>query len=290
MAQSASKSCDICMSGQGRNLCKLCNQWMCENCKTLHLRSKISRNHTFINGSHISPENKLFCKEHDENIIFYCVDCDMPICKICVVKKHKKHDMSEINESTQKLQVEVKKFMDLRIDFVKTNLDNIEQGTVKYQSDINEAISAITEDGNQMKQWVDQKVQSLITSLEEKGTANLKALKSKRTDFQNDLEKLQKCQTAFIESQKLANVTELLTQLKHIKSELRIAVQKQLPVMSTVKYYKKDVSEQEISILFGELSFRSQSDKKLFRYQCDHCWEERLSEDNPTSWPVHGRF
>ncbi|CAG2187598.1 unnamed protein product [Mytilus edulis] len=168
-------------------------------------------------------------------------------------------------------RVEVKKFLDLRIDCVITNLDNIEQGTVKYQSDINEAISAITEDGNQMKQWIDQKVQALITSLEEKGKANLKALQSKAPDFQNDLEKLQKCQTAFIESQKLANVTERLTQLKHIKSELRIAVQKQLPVMSTVKYYKKDVSEQEISILFGELSFRSQSDKQLFRYQCDHC-------------------
>ncbi|XP_071127517.1 uncharacterized protein [Mytilus edulis] len=240
MAQSASKSCDICMSGQGRNLCEQCDQLMCENCKTLHLRSKISRNHTFIN--------------------------------------------------THKLQVEVKKFMDLRIDCVKTNLDYIEQGTVKYQSDIHEAISAITEEGNQMKQWIDQKVQALITSLEEKGTANLKALQLERTDFQNDLEKLQKCQTAFMETQRLANVSKLLTQLKHVKSELGIAVEKQLPVMSTVKYYKKDVSEKEISILFGELSFRSQSDKKLFRYQCDHCWEERLSEDNPTSWPVHGRF
>ncbi|XP_063414339.1 transcription intermediary factor 1-alpha-like isoform X2 [Mytilus trossulus] len=290
MAQSASKSCDICMSGPGRNICELCDQWMCESCKTLHLRSKISRNHTFINGSHINTEDKLFCKEHDENIIFYCNDCDMPICKICVVKKHKKHDMSEINESTQKLQVEVKKFIDLRINCVKTDLDKIEQGTVKYQSDIHEAISAITEDGNQMKQWIDQKVQALITSLEEKGTANLNALQSKRTDFQNDLEKFQKCQTAFTESQKLVNVTELLAQLTHIKSELRIALEKQLPVMSTVKYYKKDVSEQEISILFGELSFRSESDKKLFRYQCDHCWEKRLSEDNPTSWPIHGRF
>ncbi|XP_052078073.1 transcription intermediary factor 1-alpha-like isoform X2 [Mytilus californianus] len=290
MAQSASKSCDICMSGPGRNYCKQCDQWMCENCKTLHLRSKICRNHSFLSESKIVPEESPLCKEHNENFIFYCVDCGIPICKMCIVKNHKNHYTSEINESTQELQVEVKKFMDSRIKCVKTNLDKIEQGTVKYQSDINEAICVITEDGKQMKQWIDQKVKALITSLEEKGTANLKALSLIRTDFQNDLEKFQKCQTAFTESQKLADVTKLLTQLKHIKSELDIAGEKQSPVMSTVKYYKKNVSEREIFILFGDLSFRKQSEKTLFRYQCDHCWEERLSENNPTSWPIHGRF
>ncbi|VDI05697.1 blast:Transcription intermediary factor 1-alpha [Mytilus galloprovincialis] len=162
MAQSASKSCDICMSGPGRNICEQCDQWMCENCKTLHLRSKISRNHTFLNGSNINPEDEPFCKEHDENFIFYCVECEMPICKICSVKKHKKHDMSEINESTNELQAEVKQVIDSKIKSIKTNLNKIEKGTGMYQSEIKEAIRVITEDGKQMKQWIDQKVQALI--------------------------------------------------------------------------------------------------------------------------------
>ncbi|CAC5412073.1 unnamed protein product [Mytilus coruscus] len=168
MAQSASKSCDICMSGPGRSYCEQCDQWMCENCKTLHLRSKICRNHTFLSGSNINPQEKTFCKEHDENFIFYCIDCDMPICKICSVKKHKKHEMSEINESTQELQAEVKRLIDSKINSVKTNLDKIEQSTGNYQRDIKEAIRVITEDGKQIKQWIDKKVQALIRSLEKK--------------------------------------------------------------------------------------------------------------------------
>ncbi|CAG2252115.1 unnamed protein product [Mytilus edulis] len=195
MAQSASKSCDICMSGLGRNICDQCDQWMCENCKTLHLRSKISRNHTFLSGSNINPEDKPFCKEHDENFIFYCIDCHK--CKMCGVKKHKKHDKSEINESTQELQAEVKKVMDSKMKSVTTSLDKIAQGMDKYHSDIIEAIRTITEDGNQMKQWIDTKVQALIASLKEKETAKLKALESIKTGFQNELGKLTKYKTAF---------------------------------------------------------------------------------------------
>ncbi|XP_052075878.1 transcription intermediary factor 1-beta-like [Mytilus californianus] len=296
MAQSASKSCDICMSGPGHNYCEQCDQWMCENCKTLHLRSKISRNHTFLSGSNINPEDKSFCKEHDENFIFYCIDCDMPICKICTVKTHKKHDMSEINESTQELQAEVKKIIDSKIKSITTNLNKIEQGTEMYKSDIKETIRVITEDGKQMKRWIDKKVQDLITSLIEKETANLKVFQSIRTGFQNYLEKFQKCQTAFTESQKVVDASKLLTQLKTIKSDLDVEGETQLPVMPTTKYNKKNVSEREIFNLFGDVSFqeivkcvrqtpkkvtREQSTKTLYIYECSNCRKVNLSEETP---------
>ncbi|CAC5403525.1 unnamed protein product [Mytilus coruscus] len=286
MAQSASKSCDICMSGPGRNYCEQCDQWMCDNCKTLHLRSKMCKNHTFLSGLNINPEDKLLCKEHDENFIFYCIDCDIPICKMCIVKKHKKHDTSEINESTQELQSEVKKMIDSKIKSVQTNLDKIEEGTGRYQSDVKEAICMITEEGKQMKLWIDRKIEALIISLEEKETASIQALQSIRTEFQNDMEMLKKCQNAFADSQKITDSTKLLKRLKHIKSELDVAGGKQSPVMPTVKYNKKNVSELEIINLFGDISFqeivysveqtpkkeiREQSTKTLYRYKCHQC-------------------
>ncbi|XP_071152321.1 transcription intermediary factor 1-alpha-like [Mytilus edulis] len=287
MAQIASKSCDICMSGPGNNYCEQCEQWMCENCKTLHLRSKICRNHTFLNGSHINPEVNPFCKEHDENFIFYCIDCDMPICKICSVKKHKKHDMSEINESTKELQTEVIKIIESKIKSVKKNLNKIKQGTEEYQSEIKEAIRVITEDGKLMKQWIDKKVQALITSLEEIESANLKVFQSINTGFQKDLGKFVECQTAFNECRKVVNASKLLTQLKNIKAEVDIEGEKQLPVIPKIKYNKKNVSEREMFNLFGDVSLKEivyneeQSSKKktsvqltktMYTYTCSCCW------------------
>ncbi|CAC5382297.1 unnamed protein product [Mytilus coruscus] len=255
MAQSASKSCDICMSGPGHNYCEQCNQWLCENCKTLHLRSKISRNHTFLCGQNINPEEKLLCTEHDENFIFYCIDCDIPICKMCIVNKHKKHDTSEINESTQGLQAEVEQVIESKIKSVRTNLDKIEQGTKRYQSDVKEAIRTITEEGNQLKQLIDKKVQTMIASLEEKEATSLQALQSISAGFQNDLEKLKKCQNTFTNSQTITDVAKLLKQLKHIMSDLDDTEEKNPPLMPTVKYImKKDITESEILKYFGDIS------------------------------------
>ncbi|CAC5394226.1 unnamed protein product [Mytilus coruscus] len=272
MAQSASKSCDICMRGPGHNYCEQCDQWLCENCKTLHLRSKISRNHTFLSGQNINPEEKLLCTEHDKNFIFYCNACDIPICKLCIVKKHKQHDTSEINESTQELQSELKKMIDSKMKCIRTNLDKIEQGTGCYQTAVKEAIRTITEEGNQIKLWIDKKVQALIKSLEEQETTSLQALQSIRTKFENDMEMLKKCQNNFAESETITDATKRLKELKLIKSQLDVAAGKQSMVIPTVKYNKKNVSERELIYLFGDISFREivysveQTPKKDTRY------------------------
>ncbi|VDH98712.1 Hypothetical predicted protein, partial [Mytilus galloprovincialis] len=254
MAQFAFKSCDICMSGPGKNCCKQCDQWLCDFCKTLHLRSKISRNHTFLNGESINQEDKLSCREHDENFIFYCIDCDIPICKMCIVNKHKRHDTSEINESIQGLQAEVKQVIELKIKSAKTNLNKIEQGTDKYHNDIIEAIRAITEDGKEIKQEVDQQVLTLKASLVNTEAESYEALEPLRTELRNDIEKLEKCHNDLAESQKITDVAELLKSLKHIKSDLDDTMEKEPPMMPTVKYAQKDKTEKEIFKYFGEIS------------------------------------
>ncbi|CAG2256605.1 unnamed protein product [Mytilus edulis] len=165
MAQSASKSCDICMSGPGRNYCEQCDQWMCENYK--------------------------------------------------IAKRHR-----------------------------------------KVPARCKEAIRDITDEGNQLKQWIDKKVQALVSSLQDNEAESLRALRSINIVFQNDMEILLKCQHAFTDSQKITDVTYLLTKLKHIESELDVVDEKQSLVMPTVKYNKKNVSERDMIDLFGDPSFQ----------------------------------
>ncbi|VDI40867.1 Hypothetical predicted protein [Mytilus galloprovincialis] len=99
MAQVACKSCDICDGGPGRHFCQQCDQLFCENCKTSHLRTKISKNHIFSSGLNINQEKKTFCSDHNESFIFRCIDCDTAVCQICAVKKHNRHNMLGIGES-----------------------------------------------------------------------------------------------------------------------------------------------------------------------------------------------
>lgn len=254
MAQFASNACDICMSGPGHNYCEQCNQWLCDYCKMLHLRSKISRSHTFLNGTYINQENNMFCKEHGENFICYCTDCDLPICKMCIVRKHQKHDLSEINEWTRGLQSELKQIMASKMRSVKANLETIEKGARRYQSDVKVVIRTITEDANQMKLWIDKKVQALVSSIEKKKDVSLRAVQSVESGFRNDMRELKKSQSVFNDITTITDVIKLLEQLQNIKSELNNAYERHLPVMPNLKYYTRNASERDIIKLFGEIS------------------------------------
>jgi hypothetical protein len=49
------------------------------------------------------------CKAHNEDFIYLCEDCDQLICRLCVTKTHKKHDLVDIKDSNSKVQTEISK-------------------------------------------------------------------------------------------------------------------------------------------------------------------------------------
>ncbi|XP_052075976.1 uncharacterized protein LOC127714070 [Mytilus californianus] len=56
MAKAISRTCDKCVGVPGDNYCELCQQWFCDECKTSHLQTISTRNHTFIRGSNTKQE------------------------------------------------------------------------------------------------------------------------------------------------------------------------------------------------------------------------------------------
>lgn len=95
MAQSVIGTCEICNQGTGIDFCQECQQLFCNNCKLMHLRIKLSRNHTFKDVD--QPEVKLtLCEEHELVYILFCETCCSLICKKCVIKNHKSHELEDI--------------------------------------------------------------------------------------------------------------------------------------------------------------------------------------------------
>jgi hypothetical protein len=67
-----------------------------------HLRSTISRNHTFMTGPNINTEKKAGgCTDHNEDFIYLCENCDQLICRLCVTKAHKTHPVVDIKDSNK---------------------------------------------------------------------------------------------------------------------------------------------------------------------------------------------
>ncbi|XP_076072152.1 tripartite motif-containing protein 46-like isoform X1 [Mytilus galloprovincialis] len=287
-AQSASKTCDICVSAPGRNYCEQCNQLFCDGCKISHLRAKISENHSFLSGPNINPEVKQYCKEHDENFIYYCKECDSPICKICVIKKHKSHDFAEIKESTEGIKNEVKTVIDMKMRNLQSKITDIDQGTNTYQADVQKVIQVIKEEGRHLKEMIDKKVEGLINTVKEKDRRNVQTLQSVGNELKTALDKAKEQQKFYQDTQGIKDTTKLLQKLKRIKSQIdQMEEEMKIPIMPSVKYAKKTVAEGEIGNLFGELTFGETVKKeenpkpkenvrvtrtaKQYRYRCSYC-------------------
>ncbi|VDI08945.1 Hypothetical predicted protein [Mytilus galloprovincialis] len=243
MAQAASKTCEICVSGPGPNYCEQCDQLFCDGCKISHLRAKISKNHSFLSGPNINPEVKQYCKEHDENFIYYCKECNMPICKICVIEKHKSHDFAEINESTEGIKNEVKIVIDMKMRNLQSKIAVIDQGTHTYQADVQKVIQAIKEEGRHLKEMIDKKVEGLINTVKEKDRRNVQTLQSVGNELKTALDKAKEQQKFYQDTEGIKDTTKLLQKLKQIKSQIDQIEEIQIPIMPSVKYVEKTVAE-----------------------------------------------
>ncbi|CAC5378306.1 unnamed protein product [Mytilus coruscus] len=203
MAQVAISTCDICVGGPGDNYCEQCQQLFCDGCKISHLRTLMSKNHTFKSGPNNKPDVKQNCKEPDENFIYYCMEYDTPVCKICAIKNHKTHELSKIKESTKAITSAVKNNIETKIRNLHSNIAKIDQGTQKYQTDVKKAIQAIQEEGRQLKEIIEKKVEALIRSIKANEAKNLQTLQFIVNEFQIALDKAKEQQKMYVDTQRI---------------------------------------------------------------------------------------
>ncbi|XP_063413882.1 E3 ubiquitin-protein ligase TRIM9-like [Mytilus trossulus] len=258
MAQAASKSCEICVSGPGRHFCQQCDQLFCDGCKTSHLRTKISKTHSFIGASNLILEDKSFCSEHDEPFIYHCLDCNTAVCQVCAVKKHNRHNMSEIKESALQLKEQLIKCIYSKVQTIGNDIQQLEQGTRGYRSDVKIVIQSITEDVNNKKLLIDRKAEELIKTLKAQEERNLQNLSASNTELKVALTKVNTIQRAIRETANMSEV-ELLPKLKNLQNEVDKIGTNKVPDIPKVKYTQKNISETAIENLLGELSYREET-------------------------------
>ncbi|XP_063435616.1 uncharacterized protein LOC134716536 [Mytilus trossulus] len=83
--------------------CLECGLLLCNHCKKVRLRGKTAEDHRIIDIKEIGLYKEDFanipCQDHaGQYVCRYCKTCESILCPTCVAKKHKKHDLTEIQE------------------------------------------------------------------------------------------------------------------------------------------------------------------------------------------------
>ncbi|XP_063416386.1 E3 ubiquitin-protein ligase TRIM45-like [Mytilus trossulus] len=255
MAQAAESICEICTGGPGENYCQQCDQLFCGNCKLSHLRAKSCKNNTFLSGSNINREAKLLCTEHKESFLFYCKDCDIPVCRICSVENHIRHLMTDLTESTLKLKSELAKHIVLKVATSNLNLSKIEKDTKAYCEEVKAVIKTITEEGENWKKLIDKQVDGLVKLVKDAEQKALQSMSALTKYNRGLLDNYKQWQNNIKEMETTADVP-LLNKLKQIKIDVDKIELKQIPDAPSVSYTNRKSPGIEIARLFGSLNLQ----------------------------------
>ena len=188
MAQSALKTCEICMGGSATDFCLICEQYFCMSCKSLHKRQKVTKNHEFQSAENVAPEVKLRCNEHKEDFLFVCDNCNISVCAECVTGKHNGHKVSNMKKFISSLRTTFRQEMHIKLDVMKTNGKQIEEGVTTFDRSVTSVIHALTAVGTKIKAMIDRHIGKIIATLKEKASHEKESLTKMLLDCKQQLE------------------------------------------------------------------------------------------------------
>ena len=188
------------------SFCPECNSFLCHACNDHHKRNKRYRGHgvvplTELKSNKDAPiQAKLkipLCKEHDEQLKYYCETCDELVCMYCTVKKHNGHHHDSVKQMVTKHRNELKKITDPVKEMIKNlseahdNIEKMMKKTRRRGEEVDkkidryydELLQKLMKQKEEVKQQahdaVSQKEKAMITQLEEVASMQAKLMSMK---------------------------------------------------------------------------------------------------------------
>ncbi|XP_067402467.1 E3 ubiquitin-protein ligase TRIM45 [Emydura macquarii macquarii] len=95
-AQGPRMRCDLCVDEEAVKHCPTCKANLCRFCCQAHRRQKKTASHAVVDledlKGYSQTRKPVLCPSHpSEDLTLFCEQCDQPVCRDCVVGKHRQH-------------------------------------------------------------------------------------------------------------------------------------------------------------------------------------------------------
>ena len=222
------------------SFCPDCNSFLCITCNDYHKRSKKHFNHAVVpltelkSNKETSIQAKVkipLCKEHDEQLKYYCETCDELVCMYCTVKKHNGHHHDSVKQMAPKHRNELKKITD-PVEGMITNLSQAHENIEKMKKKIRRRGEEVDK---KIDQYYDELLQKLMKQKDE--------VKQQAHDAVSQKEKAVTTQLGEVASMQaeLMSMKELTDALKQSSDQEALSAKKQVSdrVQQLINKYKK---------------------------------------------------
>ena len=236
--------CDECNGNDPVvSFCPDCNLFLCHSCNDHHKRSKFYLGHGIISLTELKSNKDAsiqakvmipLCKEHDEQLKYYCETCDELICMYCTVKKHNGHHHDSVKQMATKHRNELKKITDPV------------EGMIKSLSKVHDNIEKVKKKITRRGEEVDKSIDRYYDELLQKLMKQKEEVKQQARDAVSQKEKAVTTQMEEVASVKaeLMSMKELTDALEQSSDQEALSAKKQVTdrvQQLTNKYSKLNV-------------------------------------------------
>jgi DNA repair exonuclease SbcCD ATPase subunit len=161
-----------------------------------------------------------------------------------------------MKESISSLRTTFRQEMSTKLDVMQANQKQMETGLTTFDLSVTSVINEIKEEGTKIKVMVDRHIEKMIATLREKAQHEKEPLTKTLMDYKQQLEKAKEIEKREDKIQQSRDDASILQHLKTLNDELSKLSVVPLPVLPSIKYSHKKVTDSDIDQLIGTYSLR----------------------------------
>ena len=131
--------------------CADCNHFLCEGCAGAHKKMKALRSHHVKEIGKFKPSDARdyarranVCKQHNDEVRFYCEKCVICICRDCAILDHRDHNIVSLDNGLQKKKSEIENKMrevQANVPRLRNERESLEKRRTRMNKSIEQAMS-----------------------------------------------------------------------------------------------------------------------------------------------------
>ena len=180
--------------------CFQCCVFYCDQCVAAHNILRRNREHRVLAIKDFQDKDledvlkrPVFCSRQDhqeEELKYYCKECDMTLCQTCVTLKHGGHTLKLIKEEAESQKLEIKSVIEMHRKKLEAKMKEVTQLDKDYAKMIqqNEIVKRDAQRfADNLIKSIQAKLQNIITSVENQTKKSLESLTAKRSEIQHQI-------------------------------------------------------------------------------------------------------
>ena len=184
--------------------CFQCCIFYCDQCVAAHNILRRNREHRVLAIKEFQDKDledvlkrPVFCSRQDhqeEELKYYCKECDTTLCQTCVTLEHGGHALKLIKEEAESQKLEIKSVIEMHRKKLEAKMKEVTQLDEDYAKMIqqNEIVKRDAQRfADNLIKSIQAKLQNIITSVENQTKKSLESLAAKRSEIQHQIRVLE---------------------------------------------------------------------------------------------------